>query len=79
LTIAIRPENIRLAEPGGDATNVLSGTVESLVYLGNMLECTLTVGPQRIRVQLHPSAAVRRGANILLRLPVEHCLTMRSD
>jgi iron(III) transport system ATP-binding protein len=79
LTIAIRPENIQLAEPGSGDTNVLSGTVESLVYLGNMLECTLTVGPQRIRVQLHPLAAVRRGANVLLRLPVEHCLTMRSD
>jgi hypothetical protein len=42
-----------------------------------MLECAVLVGPARIRVQLHPSTALERGAEVRLRLPAEHCLVMR--
>ena len=77
LTLAVRPENIALVGQGPPASNVLAGSVEALVFLGNLLECVVAVGQERIRVQLHPSAAPRRGASVQIHLPVEHCLAMR--
>jgi iron(III) transport system ATP-binding protein len=75
--LAVRPENIVIAEGASDDPNVVAGTVETVVYLGNMLECAVMVAGARIRVQLHPTAAVERGKQIRLRLPAEHCLAMR--
>jgi ABC-type Fe3+/spermidine/putrescine transport system ATPase subunit len=80
LTVAIRPENVALM-PGTAAAsepNSFLGRVESLVYIGNMVECTVLVGPARLRVQLHPSVSLTRGASVEIRLPSEHCLAMRT-
>ena len=78
VVLTVRPENIIIAEaPGAEGANIVSGRVETIVYLGNMLECAVLVGPARIRVQLHPSTALERGAEVRLRLPAEHCLVMR--
>jgi iron(III) transport system ATP-binding protein len=74
VTLAIRPENVALAESDGD--NIVAGTVETVTYLGNLLDCAVAVGDQRIRVQLHPSAALDRGAPVRLHLVREHCLAM---
>jgi iron(III) transport system ATP-binding protein len=78
-TLAIRPEHVALsvgaAAPSGP--NVVAGEVAAVIYLGNLLECTVTVGTQVVRVQLHPTAPVSRGARVQLVLPIEHCLAMR--
>ncbi len=77
--VAVRPEHIALssgaAEP--DAPNMIAGQVANVIYLGNILECTVAVGAQVLRVQLHPSAPVAPGAPVRLALPIEHCLAMR--
>ncbi len=79
LVLAVRPENIILAEgassPNGD--NILAGQVDANVYLGNIVECTVTVGNDRLRLQLHPSNVPARGSRVHIHLPSEHCLTMR--
>ena len=77
--VAIRPEHVALsvgdAPPSGP--NVVAGEVDAVIYLGNLLECTVRVGAQTLRVQLHPTAPVTRGARVQLALPIEHCLAMR--
>ena len=78
VTVAIRPEHVALSPdgaPGG--ANVVAGEVEAVIYLGNLLECTVKAGAQTLRVQLHPTAPVTRGARVQLALPIEHCLAMR--
>jgi iron(III) transport system ATP-binding protein len=78
VTVAIRPEHVALsldAAPGG--ANVVAGEIETVIYLGNLLECTVKAGAQTLRVQLHPSSPVARGARVQLALPIEHCLPMR--
>jgi iron(III) transport system ATP-binding protein len=79
VAVTVRPENVALTETGqiGIVTNTVTGTVETTVFLGNMLDCIVAVGGERLHVQLHPSAALGRGARVHLRLPVEHCLAMR--
>ena len=77
VTLTIRPENIRVTDAAATGPNILAGRVETVVYLGNLVECSIAVGTQRFRVQLHPSTTLRRGAEIHLHLPAEHCQTMR--
>jgi iron(III) transport system ATP-binding protein len=78
VTLAVRPENILIAEaPPAEGANIFSGRVEAIVYLGNLVECAVSVGPVRLRVQLHPSSELQRGADVNLRLPAQHCLVMR--
>jgi iron(III) transport system ATP-binding protein len=76
VTVAVRPENVAIAPEGG-AGNLLAGEVDSVVYVGNLLDCVVAVSGERIRLQLHPSVALARGAAVRLHIPVEHCLTMR--
>ena len=78
VTVAIRPEHVALSSDGAaSGPNVVGGEVEAVIYLGNLLECTVRVGAQTLRVQLHPTAPVARGARVQLALPIEHCLAMR--
>jgi iron(III) transport system ATP-binding protein len=79
VSVAVRPENVRLTDAASSqAENMVAGTVETIVYLGNILDCTVTVGPERLRIQLHPAAALARGQAVRLHLPAEFCLAMRS-
>jgi iron(III) transport system ATP-binding protein len=79
VTIAVRPENVIPTSGAGMEAdgNIVAGTVDALVYLGNMVDCVVRVSDQRLRVQMHPSAVFVRGEGIRLRLPAEHCLAMR--
>ena len=58
VAVAIRPENVmvsRDAPEGDSSTNVLEGRVESVVFLGDALDCYIEVGNVRLRADLHPS------------------------
>ncbi len=79
VTVAVRPENIAVAagEAAAGAANEFSGNVETIVYVGNLLDCVVGVGSERIRLQLHPAAGFARGAPVRLTFPPEHCLAMR--
>jgi iron(III) transport system ATP-binding protein len=79
VTLTVRPENVALILDGapGEGENIVAGTVESVVYLGNILDCAVSVAGQRVRVQLHPSTCVTSGQAVRLSLPSEHCLAMR--
>jgi iron(III) transport system ATP-binding protein len=79
VTIAVRPENVALAlGADGAPDNAAAGEVDALVYLGNMLDCVVRVGEERIRVQLHPSHSLARGDKVTLTFPAEHCLVLPS-
>jgi iron(III) transport system ATP-binding protein len=76
--VTVRPENVALlADDAFSAENVVTGTVENIVYLGNALECGVLAGGERVRVQLHPATSVVRGQPVRLRLPRQYCLAMR--
>ncbi|HEX3971369.1 MAG TPA: ABC transporter ATP-binding protein [Stellaceae bacterium] len=81
VTVAIRPENVTLLPLGSDPGamhNHFAGTMDTIVYVGNLLDCIVTVGDARVKLQLQPSAAVDRGTQVRLSFPVEHCLALRA-
>jgi iron(III) transport system ATP-binding protein len=79
VTVAIRPENVALLPHGQQGShNEFAGTIDTIVYVGNLLDCVVSVGKERVRLQLQPSAAVDRGAQVRLAFPVEYCLALRA-
>jgi iron(III) transport system ATP-binding protein len=77
VTVAIRPENVALLANGAAGANQFTGTVDTVVYVGNLLDCVIDLGPERVRLQLQPSTPITRGSQIRLGFPVEHCLALR--
>jgi putative spermidine/putrescine transport system ATP-binding protein len=73
--VMVRPEKLRLdtSEPGGDAVNKLSGTVETIVYLGSKVQ-VLVRGDAGAKVQIasDPITAHRlTGERVWASWPVE--------
>ena len=81
VAVAIRPENVHVAEerPAGGDVNVLEGTVATLVFLGDAMDCRIAVGDQLIRANLHPSSAVQRGAAVYLVMQPSDCRVLPLD
>jgi iron(III) transport system ATP-binding protein len=74
--LTVRPEKISIvASPcvAGHQYNYLNGKIEAVSFLGNLLDCTVAVGPERLRVQLSTSIPPESNAVVYLLLPVEHC------
>ncbi len=79
VVIVIRPEDVKLAiGPFAQEENVLEGKVEAVIFMGDTLECQVTVGAKRMRIKLHPSSLVERGQTIRLELPAERCRALKN-
>ena len=77
IVVVIRPESISLGTEPSTAPNIVEGTVDSLGFLGNLVDCVVSLEDQSIRVQLVPPVSIRTGEQVTLRLPPENCIAMR--
>ncbi len=75
--VVIRPEDINIV-PEAITGNVLRGTIDALIFMGDALECQLSVGAQKLRTKLHPSSALRQGETVSLQLPPLSCRALRA-
>jgi iron(III) transport system ATP-binding protein len=76
--VVIRPEDINIVTgPAVADGNVLQGRVEAMIFMGDAVECQLSVGAQKLRTKLHPSSPVRRGETVFLQLPAPSCRALR--
>ncbi len=65
ITIAVRPENVRLVTgdaPAGDTS--AEGEVTEIVFLGEALECRVRCGKADLVARVHPAQAVEVGAKV---------------
>ena len=82
--VVIRPECIAVGPagaetgPGTGTGKALEGTVSSLSFLGNLIDCTVDVGEQSLLVQLVPPATIEVGQRVTLALPPDDCIAMRA-
>ncbi|MFN8622113.1 MAG: ABC transporter ATP-binding protein [Chloroflexota bacterium] len=75
VTLSIRPENVRVhpgVAPAG-VPNVLAGTVEQAVFLGEAVELRLRIGDAELMTRQHPLLVVRRGDAVAVELAPELC------
>jgi iron(III) transport system ATP-binding protein len=75
--VVIRPEDINIVAEAITG-NVLRGKIEALIFMGDALECQLSVGAQKLRTKLHPSSALRQGETVSLQLPPLSCRALRA-
>jgi iron(III) transport system ATP-binding protein len=79
VVLVVRPEDIHvISETCAEQENVLRGKVEAVIFMGDALECQLSVGNQKLRTKLHPSATIRHGEIVCLRLPADRCRALRA-
>lgn len=75
--LSIRPEDIALHRSApADRVNLLEGVIETVGYLGNLVEYLVRTRGFEWRVQAHPSESFSAGESIVLELPPERCLCL---
>jgi iron(III) transport system ATP-binding protein len=79
VVLVVRPEDIHVvSEACAEQENVMPGKVEAVIFLGDALECQLSVGNQRLRTKLHPTATIRQGETVCLQFPPDRCRALRA-
>jgi iron(III) transport system ATP-binding protein len=74
VTVAVRPEDIRLADGAAPAGhNVVDATVAAVVFLGESLECQVRLGDTTVKFKAHPTAGIKRDARVKLSLDPDKC------
>jgi iron(III) transport system ATP-binding protein len=80
VVVSVRPEDVHLYKQAPtQRPNLLEGTVESVMFVGEFLDCRLNVGGQEMRTRQHPNLQLRRGDKVLIELPPEACAVLRDD
>ena len=64
-----------MVQPGdGQATtNAVLGEVRSVVFVGEMLDCTLALSGMDLRIKVHPSTILTVGERVAVHMPPERC------
>ena len=79
IVLVVRPEDIHLAGATSATCNLLQGKVDAVIFMGDALECQVSVGAQQLRTKLHPSSPVQQGQDVSLALPAERCRALRGS
>lgn len=75
VTLCIRPEFIRIAGgEGSGGKNVVSGHVESLVFIGEAYEGDIRIGSERLVAKIDPDTNLKEGDSVHFSLDPAHCL-----
>ena len=78
VVISVRPEDIHLSESRPqDASNVLEGTVDTKVFLGESVDFRVKVKERVLQSRAHPSLGTRVGHRIYLSLDAEKCVALK--
>ena len=70
----IRPEDALVQSGGAEISgNVVCGEVKSVVFVGEMLDCTLALSGLDLRIKVHPSTTLAVGDTVAVHVPPERC------
>lgn len=74
-TLCIRPEFIRITgQDAGAGRNMISGSIESLEFIGEVYEAQIRIGEERLLARIDPDIAVKEGDTVSVSLNPAHCL-----
>ena len=68
--VSVRPEDIDVVDDPGGGENMIEGTVETLLFVGDRTECRVRVGNETVVVYVPRGRELRQGQRVFLRLPV---------
>jgi ABC-type Fe3+/spermidine/putrescine transport system ATPase subunit len=76
VSLLIRPEHIELRTGVAQSGNEVAGVIERLVFSGRIVEYFVRVGDRSVRVQGTSRTLFDAGEQVLMVLPVEHCVVV---
>jgi iron(III) transport system ATP-binding protein len=76
VTLSIRPEDIALSEERPTGPNVCAGTVSTKVFLGDIVDFQIGVGPQLVLARAPTSLRTPVGDPIYLSISTEKCVAL---
>jgi iron(III) transport system ATP-binding protein len=75
--VTVRPENFVVsATKPTNGLNVLEGTIEKTVFLGDLIDCQVIVGQQVVRAKLHPASDFSQGDRVYLHFEPKACILL---
>ena len=79
VAVSIRPENVYLTSMGEDEENAFDAVLESAIFVGSTVDCTLLIGAARFKVVLNPENVPPAGTLCKLHISARHCLAIQSS
>jgi len=77
--LVLRPENVFVRAAAENRANEFKGRLEIAAFLGDHLDCIVSIGDTLVRARAHPSLQLRRGQDVWVEFPLDHCVAMRDD
>jgi iron(III) transport system ATP-binding protein len=78
--VTVRPESFVVTkEKRAGEINVLEGTVEKSVFLGECIDCQILVGRQTVRVKLPPTSDLGQGDRVYLEFDPRACILLEAS
>ncbi|MBB5346858.1 ABC transporter ATP-binding protein [Desulfoprunum benzoelyticum] len=74
VTLCLRPEFISLARGDHPGTNVVQGTIVSMVFVGDAFEGEIRVGDQHLLARIEPETDLAVGDEVGFQVSPDHCL-----
>ncbi len=78
VTLSIRPEAILVETSRPEGTRYCEAKVESVMFLGEYIDCYLRIGEQVLRVKTHPQLQIKAGDKVYVRLLADYCIALPS-
>jgi iron(III) transport system ATP-binding protein len=79
IVLSVRPEDIQLSESRPHGENVLEGTVDTKVFLGECVDFQVRLKERTLLSRAHPSLETRVGERIYLCLDPEKCVALKEE
>jgi len=77
ILIFSRPEDVKVHKEKPVSTeNVFEGTIKTLIFLGEMLDCQVVVSQKIIRARLHPKSLLKEGERVYLTMERESLISI---
>jgi len=74
-----RPEDVKVSkQKPASAENILEGEIKTLVFLGEMLDCQIVVGPELLRARLHPKSGLMEKERVYLTMDPESLISIEA-
>lgn len=76
--LSIRPEAIQVDTTVPQEGRYCEAKVESVMFLGEYIDCYLTIGDQTLRAKTHPQLQIEQGDKVYVQILAEYCVALAS-
>ncbi len=76
--LSVRPEAIRVETVRPEGERYCEAQVESVMFLGEYIDCYLRIGEQVLRAKTHPQLLIKAGDKVYVQLLADYCVALAS-